>query len=101
MEEQLLLSAAEGNCADVQKILQSRIHQAGSFSINCRCKESTRSVENPGWTALHLASSSGHREVVEELLKAGADVNLQNNVGDTPLHIAARTGKKVRTLEQM
>lgn len=29
-------------------------------------------------------------------LQAGADVNLPNNVGDTPLHKAAFTGRKVR-----
>lgn len=28
-------------------------------------------------------------------LQAGADVNLPNNVGDTPLHKAAFTGRKV------
>ncbi|XP_047224593.1 oxysterol-binding protein-related protein 1-like isoform X2 [Girardinichthys multiradiatus] len=47
-----------------------------------------------GWTALHLACSSGHRDVVEELLKAGVDVNLQDNMGDTPLHKAAHAGRK-------
>lgn len=29
-------------------------------------------------------------------LQAGADVNLQNNLGDTPLHKAAYAGRKVR-----
>lgn len=28
-------------------------------------------------------------------LQAGADVNLPNNIGDTPLHKAAFTGRKV------
>ncbi|XP_041804957.1 oxysterol-binding protein-related protein 1-like isoform X2 [Chelmon rostratus] len=47
-----------------------------------------------GWTPLHLASYFGHRDAVEELLKAGADANLQNNMGDTPLHKAAYSGRK-------
>lgn len=67
-----------------------------------------------------MACYFGHKDVVEELLKvgfmflkifgvqfskanlfvvaplqAGADVNLPNNIGDTPLHKAAFTGRKV------
>ncbi|XP_022058509.2 oxysterol-binding protein-related protein 1-like isoform X2 [Acanthochromis polyacanthus] len=52
------------------------------------------SKSSPGWTPLHLACNFGHGDVVEELLKAGADVNLQNNMGDTSLHKAAATGRK-------
>uniref|UniRef100_A0A3B4G295 Oxysterol-binding protein n=1 Tax=Pundamilia nyererei TaxID=303518 RepID=A0A3B4G295_9CICH len=90
LEEQLLLHAKEGNCPQVERLLQSRIHQNSSLNINCRSRSKTCS----GWTPLHLACSFGHRDVVEELLKAGADVNLQNNLGDTPLHKAAYAGRK-------
>lgn len=38
LEEQLLLHAKEGNCPQVQRLLQSRIHQNSSLNINCRCK---------------------------------------------------------------
>lgn len=77
-----------------------------------------KSRDNSGWTSLHLASCFGHKDVVVELLKvrvalalfctkhtlyllygtqlqAGADVNLQNDMGDTPLHKAASAGRKV------
>ncbi|XP_074507458.1 oxysterol-binding protein-related protein 1-like isoform X1 [Sebastes fasciatus] len=90
LEEKLLLYSKEGSCADIQKLLQLRINQSSSLNINCTC----RSKASSGWTALHLACYFGHRDAVEELLKAGADANLQNNMGDTPLHKAAYTGRK-------
>ncbi|KAM6919500.1 oxysterol-binding protein-related protein 1-like [Lycodopsis pacificus] len=90
LEAKLLLCAKEGNCADMQRLLESRINQSSSLNINCRSKSKASS----GWTPLHLACYFGHRDAVEELLKAGADANLQNNMGDTPLHKAAYTGRK-------
>lgn len=43
-----------------------------------------------GQTALFGAVRSGKPEVVRALLDRGADVNEQDAVGDTPLHLAAR-----------
>uniref|UniRef100_A0A671YTQ6 Oxysterol-binding protein n=1 Tax=Sparus aurata TaxID=8175 RepID=A0A671YTQ6_SPAAU len=82
LEDQLLFYAKGGSFSHVQSLLQSRVDQ------------STRSKASSGWTPLHLACYFGHRDVVEELLKAGADGNLQNSMGDTPLHKAAYTGRK-------
>uniref|UniRef100_A0A8C4H1K9 Oxysterol-binding protein n=1 Tax=Dicentrarchus labrax TaxID=13489 RepID=A0A8C4H1K9_DICLA len=82
LEDQLLLHAQEGSCSHIQRLLQSRIDHG------------TRSKASSGWTPLHLASYFGHRDVVEELLKTGADANVQNDMGDTPLHKAAYTGRK-------
>uniref|UniRef100_A0A3Q2EJJ1 Oxysterol-binding protein n=1 Tax=Cyprinodon variegatus TaxID=28743 RepID=A0A3Q2EJJ1_CYPVA len=89
-EDLLLLYAAEGNCSLLQKLLLSSIDKNNWLDINYR----SRSKSTLGWTALHLACNSGHRDVVKELLKAGVDVNLQNSMGDTPLHIAACIGRK-------
>ena len=39
-----------------------------------------------------IAAHLGHAEVVAELLAAGADVNLKNSSGNTPVHRAAEGG---------
>ncbi|PWA25226.1 hypothetical protein CCH79_00005333 [Gambusia affinis] len=121
-QEQFLLFAKEGNFPLIQKLLHSRRDKTNSLDINCRCKWgegvgkfnsgynitsgvpwkvldflisiTAESKSTLRWTALHLACNSGHRDVVEELLKAGVDVNVQDDIGDTPLHKAAYTGRK-------
>uniref|UniRef100_A0A3B5M832 Uncharacterized protein n=1 Tax=Xiphophorus couchianus TaxID=32473 RepID=A0A3B5M832_9TELE len=93
-QDQFLLFAKEGNCPPIQKLLHSRRDKTNLVDINCRCKWGKGSKSTLGWTALHLACNSGHRDVVEELLKAGVDVNVQDGIGDTPLHKAAYTGRK-------
>ncbi|XP_035527412.1 oxysterol-binding protein-related protein 1-like isoform X2 [Morone saxatilis] len=90
LEDELLLCAQQGSCSQIQRLLQSRIEHGGPLNINCR----SRSKGSSGWTPLHLACYFGHRDVVEELLKTGADANVQNDMGDTPLHKAAYTGGK-------
>ncbi|KAM4549178.1 oxysterol-binding protein-related protein 1 isoform 2-T2 [Odontesthes bonariensis] len=89
-EEQFLRYARNGDLPGVQRLLMAKIREETQININCKGK----SKSNLGWTPLHLACYFGHRDVVEELLKAGADVNLPNNIGDTPLHKAAFTGRK-------
>jgi ankyrin repeat protein len=41
------------------------------------------------YTALHTAARYGQVEIVRMLIDAGSDVNLQNDRGCTPLHLAA------------
>ena len=49
-------------------------------------------------TALHEAAARGHKEIVELLIKEGADMHAKVNSGleggMTPLHWAAREGRK-------
>lgn len=47
-----------------------------------------------GNTALHLAALMGSLEMVEALLKKGANVHARNVTGNTPLFLAAREGRK-------
>jgi len=45
-----------------------------------------------GATALHNAAGGGHETVVDALLSAKADTDIQNSNCNTPLHLAAAKG---------
>lgn len=48
---------------------------------------------NPeGLTALHIASSREHIELMELLLSSGANVDAKSRTGDTALNLAAHNG---------
>lgn len=49
-------------------------------------------------TPLHLACAKGYDEVVETLIKHGADVNAGDKEGFRPLHRAAENGKCFKIL---
>ena len=46
-----------------------------------------------GFTALSWAVLAGEIEIVDQLIKAGADVNAKNGVGTRPLHEAGFMGQ--------
>ena len=41
--------------------------------------------DNNGYSAIHAAASYGHEELIRYLISNGADVNLKDNDGDTPI----------------
>jgi len=51
-----------------------------------------------GWTSLHLAARNGSTEIVNALLKAGADINAKTKKGQTPLYMA-ETNKQDEVIE--
>ncbi|EPQ12720.1 Oxysterol-binding protein-related protein 1 [Myotis brandtii] len=92
-EQQLLHHARNGHAEEVRKLLETVEKNEAVADINCK----GRSKSNLGWAPLHLACYFGHRQVVQALLKAGAEVNVLNDMGDTPLHRAAFTGRKLNS----
>jgi len=44
-------------------------------------------------TLLYLAARNGHTKIVEWLIQKGANVNVTQNTGSTPLHVAAYRGQ--------
>lgn len=79
-QEEIFMKHVEaGNLGEVEKLLDSGVN------IN---------FKRPGdrGTALIIASTKSHLDVVTILVSRGADVNLSNQSGWTPLMAAASTG---------
>jgi len=80
---QLFLAAENGNKDAVEAVLAKK-------GMKVNAKESTF-----GMTALHVAASKGHIEIVELLLANGSDIEAKEETGRTPLHAAAFRGHAV------
>ena len=80
---ELMNAAATGNTGKVVELLERGLDVNVTFPRD--------ESEFSGMTALMVASLHGYAELVEALIKRGADVNLKRYVGDTALMFAART----------
>ena len=78
--EYMLMSARGGDIDAVKECLAEEV------PINFQDEEM-------GNASLHLACANGHKEVVELLLDAGADINLINKNKNTPIHWACLLGR--------
>ena len=58
-----------------------------SFSLNT-------TYSYGGESLLHVAAKKGNLSMVKLLIEQGANVNIQDESGNTPLHYAAANGKK-------
>lgn len=55
--------------------------------------------KDDGFSALHLASLNGHKDVVETLVRLGqADIDLRNNRNQTALLLAVSQGKNTNLI---
>merc|ERR1719228_912206 len=79
-ERKLKVAASTNNTELLERILSGEQGQAN-----------VRSVDEHKRSALHFASSKGYSEVVEILLRHGADPNQKDQLGNTALHLAACT----------
>ena len=60
-----------------------RLIDSGQFDINMQTDE--------GYSLLHYAADNGNLEMVRELIRRGADVNLRSAKGSTPYDMAVGT----------
>ncbi|KDR19828.1 transient receptor potential cation channel subfamily A member 1-like isoform X1 [Zootermopsis nevadensis] len=81
------------NQEEVQGLQQTlMLMLEGDFST-CRMID-LDAMDEWGNTALHVAARYGSSDVVDILLRNGADINVMDGSGETALHIAARDGNQ-------
>lgn len=65
------------------------------FLRPCSLARSTRRlVLRAAWSALHFAAATGSTQLVRKLILFGANINIKNGQGKTPLRLAAEAGKR-------
>nr|XP_053654674.1 serine/threonine-protein phosphatase 6 regulatory ankyrin repeat subunit B-like [Cherax quadricarinatus] len=92
----ILLAATDPNCQDddgwTPLHCAARRNHSGVLQVllnDSRCDPSLPSKVK-GVTVLHIAAEAGHDDCVKMLLDAGADVNCQDDDGQTPLYYAVK-----------
>ena len=79
-------AAAAGRRNDVVRLLVER-----------GCPPDARASDQ-GYTALHLAANNGNVELVEFLLRSGADRSLKTGSGETAIDLAVKQGHTIESL---
>ena len=59
---------------------------------SCRGPVVFTPADSEGWTALHLAAEQGHAECLQQLVSAGANIEVADSGGCTALHLASEYG---------
>ncbi|MGB6975991.1 MAG: ankyrin repeat domain-containing protein [Gammaproteobacteria bacterium] len=82
-EISLYSAVANGDFNAVRKLLEAEVNLKATLAAK----------GEGGNTPLHVAAEKGYDDLVKELLKAGAELEIRNSDGDTPLHLAAYNGR--------
>jgi len=90
----LLDAVKVGNKEEVGHLLENCC-----VDVNITDMNSTGNYFLPTHTLLMLAISCGYKEIAEMLINAGADLNMQDNRGDTALKHAVMYTSKIRATE--
>jgi len=90
---ELLEAIMSCNEREVENLLSSKILFWKAVSPNTKY--------NAGWTPLITASVNGYISIVEMLLKAGANIDLANEDGLTPLNIASQSKNNLTVVEAL
>ncbi|KAK4443825.1 ankyrin repeat-containing domain protein [Podospora aff. communis PSN243] len=77
------LTVRPASAPNKERILSTLLTAGGIRLINACTADTTRN------TPLHLAAASGQPGLISILLRNGADINIRNGHGQTPLHSAA------------
>jgi ankyrin repeat protein len=71
-DENIWVAASDGNIVTVKTLIETGVHAVNEQDGN-------------GYSAIHAAASYGHEELIRYLISIGANVNLKDNDGDTPI----------------
>ena len=67
---------------------------AGLLLVSFHLKDPNKKIYEKGRTELHQAVCDKNPDAIKKLLKAGANINVQDDDGNTPLHLAIEYANK-------
>ncbi|KAI3641949.1 hypothetical protein MIR68_000059 [Amoeboaphelidium protococcarum] len=89
MPHLICAAAGSGDINSFEKLISEICDQSILYNV----------VDFDGRTALHIASTAGHYDIVQRLLEIGASIHLRDGNSNTPLALACLNGHdKVATL---
>ena len=75
-------------CINLHTAITHYLHLDTIISIYNRNQNLINQQDSLGYSPLHLAAKFGRFEIAQFLIDMGADIDIKNNFGNTPLHIA-------------